>query len=151
MENWKSANNFEGLYEVSNLGNIRSIFKKSSKNGRKSTKKIRVLKTYNQKGYRSIKLRKNGKIVSVIVHRLIAQTFIPNPENKPFVNHINEIKSDNRVENLEWCTNEENLYHSRNITKSSKVISRQKILRLYEENKSKDLEYFLDILISNCT
>lgn len=66
----------------------------------------------HNKGYYYIELRVNKKRVLKLIHRLIAQTFIPNPENKPQVNHINGDKTDNRVENLEWCTNSENQIHA---------------------------------------
>lgn len=67
---------------------------------------------HNWDGYHRIQIWENNKCSMIGWHRVVAQTFIPNPENKPFVNHKNGIKSDNRVENLEWCTQQENIQHS---------------------------------------
>ena len=100
---WKSIVGFEWLYEVSNLWNIKSLPKYYYKE--------RILAKNISKWYSYIKFRKINKTYSFSIHRLVAQAFIPNPENKKEVNHINWIKDDNRIENLEWCTRSENLKH----------------------------------------
>lgn len=98
----KDIKDFEGLYQIDKTGNVLNL------------KTQRLFKPHcpNSRGYITVDLFNNGKRKSFLVHRLIAETFIPNPLNLQFVNHINGIKSDNRVENLEWCTASENSIHS---------------------------------------
>ena len=100
---WKDVRNYEGLYQVSNTGLVKRI--PSVK-----CKKERILSQGTQKtGYNYVNLSKNGETHTKRVHRLVAEAFIPNIDNLPEVNHKNEIKNDNRIDNLEWCTREYNL------------------------------------------
>ncbi len=102
-EIWKSIEGYEGLYEVSNLGNVRSL-------NWHLTGTIRVLKPrQNGYGYLSVILYKNGKMKKFYVHRLVASAFLPNPQNLPQVNHKDENKTNNSIENLEWCSCKDNI------------------------------------------
>lgn len=115
-EEWRPIQGYEGIYEVSNLGNIRSLdrYINTMNNGTLCTRfcKGRLLKIdYDKDGYARINLHfKQDKRFGV--HRLVASAFIPNPANKPTVNHINGNKFDNRVENLEWATYQEQNDHA---------------------------------------
>jgi hypothetical protein len=105
-EIWKDIEGYEGLYQVSNLGNVKRL-------AGKWVKKERLIKfKIDRYGYPSYSLSKNKVLKSKTAHRLVAKAFVPNLLNKPAVNHINGIKTDNKVENLEWCTNKENTAHS---------------------------------------
>lgn len=105
---------FEDLYEVSNKGRVRSVDRVFvRKNGRIQPVKGKILKqTKDKDGYCKVYLSNQGIEKNVFVHRLVAEAFIPNPDNLPQVNHINSKKDDNRVENLEWITNQQNVQHA---------------------------------------
>lgn len=109
-EIWKSIDGFEGYYEVSNTGRVRSVERQvSPKQKRKGGERV---VSFGKNGYAGLMLYRDGNISKKqLVHRAVAKAFIPNPENKPHVNHINSIRNDNRVENLEWCTSSENRIH----------------------------------------
>jgi len=99
-EIWKPIKGFNRQYEVSNLGNVRN-----SRN--------RIMKTYTvNSGYQCLKFSVNTKRTHHLVHRLVAEEFIPNPDNLPEVNHIDENKYNNNVSNLEWVTSSANKQHS---------------------------------------
>ena len=108
MEQWKNIEEFKELYQVSNLGNVRSLDTmincKGANNIDFHLRKGRILKqTIGTTGYYSVNLSKNGKSKFVRVHRLVAQAFIPNPNNLYCINHIDGNKLNNNVNNLEWC------------------------------------------------
>lgn len=104
IEIWKPVVGYEGLYEVSNLGRVKSLGKGKTW----KTERIKKAKI-GSNGYNSLTLWKNGKENGFLVHRLVAEAFIPNPNNLPQVNHKDENKQNNCAENLEWCTCEYNL------------------------------------------
>ena len=99
-ENWKPVKGFEEFYEVSSLGRVRSLCFLGYR--RKAPKILKPCK--DRGGYLMVNLCKNGKLITKKVHRLVAEAFLPNPLNLPQINHRNELKDDNRLENLEWCT-----------------------------------------------
>ena len=100
-----------GRYMISNHGNLRSIDRKDSI-GRKVKARELKLRLNPHNGYLNTSLYKDGKMLMCTIHRLVAETFIPNPENKRTVNHKNGDKTDNRVDNLEWATHSENNQHA---------------------------------------
>lgn len=111
---WKGIKGYEGKYQVSNIGEVRSL-------NYNHTGKAKKLKQGTDKdGYKTVGLCNNGKEKFYKVHRLVANTFIPNPNNLPQVNHINEVKDDNRVSNLEWCDCKYNNNYGNRTSKASK-------------------------------
>ena len=111
QEIWKDIIGYENLYQVSNLGNVKSLCF-GARNKRKSNI-TRLLKTNsNNFGYLKVELYKDGKSKIKYVHRLVAEAFIPNPDQKPQVNHIDGNKANNTLSNLEWVTSSENLSHA---------------------------------------
>ena len=98
IEEFREVSGYEGLYEVSNLGRVR-------RNGK-------IIKPSKKNGYLYLNLCKNGIVRNALIHRLVAQSFLPNPSNFPQVNHKDEDKTNNAVSNLEWCTSQYNSNYS---------------------------------------
>lgn len=117
-EIWKDIKGYEGLYQVSNLGRIKSLerYVKNHDAMQYHEEKIKLAterkRNDGKQGYLALQLYRDNKAKNCYVHRLVAEAFIPNPESKPTVNHINGDKHDNRAENLEWATYSENNIHA---------------------------------------
>lgn len=122
VEIWKDVLGYENLYQISSYGRVKGLERNCfTKNRKPFLLKERILK--NQKmtgGHLFVGLSKDGVVKLMSVHRMVAIAFIDNPEQKKCVNHINGLKKDNRVENLEWSTHSENIYHAINVTKVHK-------------------------------
>ena len=133
-EIWKDIEGYEGCYQVSNLGRVRSVDRTiTRKDGVTVNVKGRVLSTPpNQDGYPHVNLHKDGQGNSQKVHRLVAKAFIPNPQKNKEINHIDENKANNDIENLEWCTRKHNMNHG---TIIERVQSHPSIIKAREESK----------------
>ncbi|WP_312697093.1 NUMOD4 domain-containing protein [Sphingobacterium mizutaii] len=124
-EEWRPVVGYEGLYEVSNIGRVRSLDKEWVSGEDMGIKKhsgkilsLRPRRRYPDNDYTFVNLYRDRKMKSIATHRLVAIAFIPLVDGKDQVNHINGIKADNRVENLEWCTQSENQKHSFHVLKN---------------------------------
>lgn len=143
METWKTI--FQ-KYQVSDLGNVKSL------NYHREKREYFLAKNKRPNGYLSVHLCVEGKEKRYLVHRLVAEAFIPNPDNKPCINHINGDKTDNRIENLEWCTQSENVQHAiKNKLKKTKSILQYDLNeRLIKKwNNAKEIEDATGIFATN--
>ena len=121
-EIWKDIKDYEGLYQVSNLGRVKSLARKSKHSrGYIAYYKEKILAPASIKGYLVVNLSKDGSNKRYYIHRLVASAFIPNPDNLPEVNHIDENKMNNSVENLEWCNHSYNSNHGTRAERISKA------------------------------
>lgn len=113
-EVWREVKGYEGIYEVSNLGRVRSLerFRKNNGGLQKTPQRLLSLDRVNHKGYVLVHLSKNGTNKNISLHRLVADAFIPNPGGKAQVNHKDGDKRNNSVDNLEWVTGKENINHA---------------------------------------
>lgn len=142
MENkeevWKPIMGYKGFYEVSNLGNVRSIGRmvKNRWGGETYVKGKTMTQSVTAYGYKQVKLVKDGEVKSAKVHRLVAEAFISNPENLPCINHKDEVKTNNVVNNLEWCTSKYNTLYGTRVERCAKY---------QRENKGRPVDmYSLD-------
>jgi hypothetical protein len=131
MEIWKSITGFETKYLVSDLGRVKSL----SRDYKYGSHDDVILKTNDRRGYEGVTLFDNGKRYYKAVHRLVAEAFIPNPDNKPCINHKDENRKNNRANNLEWCTYSENSNYGNCRKKISNRVSR----RVYQLSKDGEI------------
>ena len=130
MENWKDIKGYEGFYQVSNLGRVKSLARVSyNPNGTVNShiKEKILVQNLDRGGYPNVGLCKNGKSKTMKVHRLVAMAFIENPENKSQINHKDEVKINNVVENLEWCSAQENINYG---TRTTRAIQNRRSYKL---------------------
>ena len=131
MEVWKEIKEYEGVYFISNKGRIKSVDRRIPNTNGVGTRLIKgkiLSTTLNNKGYKCVSLHKNGKIKTFTIHRLVALYFIPNPNNYSDVNHKDENKKNNKVENLEWVTHEYNMNYGERAIKASKKLKNTRTL-----------------------
>lgn len=122
-EEWKDIEGYFGLYQISNLGNIKSLG-----NGNSNNSKEKILKTAKLKNnYLRVILSKDGKRKTHLVHRLVAEAFIPNPNNYEQINHRDEQKTNNASSNLEWCTPKQNTNYGTRNQRVAEKLSKQVI------------------------
>ena len=136
-EIWKDIKDYAGLYQVSNFGRVKALEKKRLCNqfGGFCISKEKIMKFgIDKNGYYLINLSKNNKTSTKRVSRIVAETFISNPDNFPQVNHINGIKTDNNASNLEWCTDNENKKHAFRTGLKSHIGIKNPATNLTEDN-----------------
>jgi hypothetical protein len=138
QEEWKPIEGFRGKYEVSNIGRVKS-------NNYHREKREKILKPYTDTGgYYMVNLCFKGVRYPSRVHRLVANTFIPNPENKPYIDHVDTNRTNNRIENLKWCTMKENHQNKKTIKNHSKASKVSWSKGVYNKRLKPILQYTLD-------
>lgn len=150
-EIWADISGYEGKYQVSNLGKVKSL-------NYSHTGKEKILKyKKNRYGYLTVNLCSNGKLKMFSIHRLVAQSFIPNTNNLPEVNHKDENKENNCVENLEWSTRKYNLCYGTRTERISKALSKKvgcykdgKLIKIYNSMRDTEKDGFNPSNVCQC-
>lgn len=137
MEEWKNIKGYEGIYQISNLGRVKSLHNKFG------NKELIMKQNLKRNGYYQIRLKRNGIVKDCSVHRLVAEAFIENPNNYSCVNHIDENKANNYYKNLEWCSVLYNNTYGTRISRVSKALNKKvyqydmnwKLIKIYDSCK----------------
>lgn len=135
MEKWRDIPGYDGMYQVSSHGRVRSWKRHQGKPGKRANP-LTLKQTKSTPGYLKVNLWKKGVRKTGVIHRLVAELFIPNPENKEYINHLDGDKHNNHVDNIAWCTASENLIHAYeeglrprgNMTKKKAKILKKKLM-----------------------
>ena len=136
VETWRPVRDFEGLYEVSNLARVRSLERQMTKIRKSATYYLyrireKIMSQFKAKnGYFVVRLYKEGRCFHKLIHRLVAEAFVPNPDNLPEVNHKDECKTNNLPSNLEWCDHQYNLTYGGRLERVSDSNSKKPIEQL---------------------
>lgn len=143
----KPVAEYEGYYEVDKFGRVYSVDRIVSvdDNGRKYDKTLKgkcMKQSVHTKGYKTVSLTKDGKTTTHYVHRLVAEAFIPNPERLPFVNHKDEDKTNNFIDNLEWCTEQYNATYGKAREKQAKKLRGRKHSEEHKQKISEGVKRF---------
>ena len=141
MEIWKNIEGYEELYQISNYGNVKSLDKKDSLNRKIKGKNLKIIK--RKDGYLSVKLNKQSKSKEFLIHRLVATMFIPNLGKYKEINHKDENKQNNCVDNLEWCNRKYNInYGNANANRRKTLLNRRgKKVMQYDKSKKIIAQY----------
>ena len=129
-EIWKDIVGYEGLYQVSNLGNVKRLKSYKGRGKGYIVEEHLIQPSINSRGYQTVDLCKNGKTKTFSMHRLVAIAFLDNSDNLPEVNHKDEDKTNNCVDNLEWC---DRVYNNNYGTRNKKCSDKWKLKRLQKE------------------
>ena len=145
-EEWRPIEGYEGLYEVSSYGRVRSLdrYVKTCYEAYKLHKGKILSPAKDKNGYLKVNLCCNGKHNTIRVHKLVAQAFIPNPDNLPEVNHKDEVKTNNNVDNLEWCDRSYNISYGTRTERQKKTniqngfwtgLSKEEYMKKYNQDR----------------
>lgn len=139
MENeiWMPVEGYEGYYEISNKGQVQGVHRMVvTPNGLRTIKGKKLKTRLNNDGYIDVRLTKEKKTKTTFIHILLAKAFIPKKDEKLEVNHINGIKTDNRLENLEWVTHSQNMFHAHKIGLFKSKMNRTPVISMFVEGKN---------------
>jgi hypothetical protein len=143
MEIWENIKNYENYYQISNLGRVKSLARFDNMNRKISEKILNPRK--DKKNYYGVALNKNGETKYFKIHRLVGIHFIDNPNNLPQINHKDENKQNNCVDNLEWCTNQYNCSYGTKADRMLKTKGQQRVIKKEtKDRKIPILQYDLD-------